>query len=90
MVVANSICLGVRLPSAFSESSREDQQAVRRRAQLVRHIASSDLYFDVSASCSPFSSIDRRASSIWTFLRSTSMFGAKAARLSCSSSSLVC
>ena len=39
IVSANSTCLGVRLPSAFSASMlRQDQQAVERRAQLVRHV----------------------------------------------------
>ncbi len=39
MVRANSTCLGVRLPSGLSaELLAEDQNAVERRAQLVRHV----------------------------------------------------
>ena len=39
IVSANSTCLAVRLPSWFSASMlRQDQQAVERRAQLVRHV----------------------------------------------------
>ncbi len=39
MVLANSICLPVRLPSGFlRQLVGEDQQAVERRAQLVRHV----------------------------------------------------
>ena len=39
IVLANSICLPVRLPSGFlRQLVREDQQAVERRAQLVRHV----------------------------------------------------
>ena len=39
IVLANSVCLGVRLPSGFlRQLVGEDQQAVERRAQLVRHV----------------------------------------------------
>ena len=39
MVRANSTCFGVRLPSGFSrELLAQDQDAVERRAQLVRHV----------------------------------------------------
>ena len=39
MVRANSTCLAVRLPSGLSvELLAQDQDAVERRAQLVRHV----------------------------------------------------
>ena len=39
IVFENSTCFGVRLPSAFrAELVGQDQQAVERRAQLVRHV----------------------------------------------------
>ena len=39
IVLANSTCLAVRLPSGFlRQLVGEDQQAVERRAQLVRHV----------------------------------------------------
>ena len=39
IVLANSVCLGVRLPSGFlRELVGEDEQAVERRPQLVRHV----------------------------------------------------
>ena len=39
MVRANSTCFGIRLPSGFSDKLlAEDQDAVERRAQLVRHV----------------------------------------------------
>ena len=39
MVRANSTCLGVRLPSGLSaELLAQNQNAVQRRAQLVRHV----------------------------------------------------
>ena len=39
IVVENSTCFGVRLPSGLSaQQLREDQQRVERRSQLVRHV----------------------------------------------------
>ena len=39
IVLANSTCFGVRLPSGFlRQLVGQDQQAVERRAQLVRHV----------------------------------------------------
>ena len=50
----------------------------------------SDLYFEVSASCSAFSSTDARASSISRFFFSTSRFCSASSSAFSSSSSLVC
>ena len=50
----------------------------------------SDLYLEVSASCSAFSSSSCRASSIWRFFRSTSRFCSESRCAFSSSSSFVC
>lgn len=58
IVLANSVCLTVRLPSGFRESWSE---RIRRLLSGVRSswdmfARNSDLYFEVRASCLAFSS----------------------------------
>ena len=76
MVLANSICLALRLPSAFLESWSERisrlLSGVRSSCDMLAR--NSDLYFEVSASCLAFSSSAWRACSTSWFLRSTSAF----------------
>ena len=76
MVRANSTCLGVRFCSGLSLSCwpriRMLFSGVRSSCDMFAR--NSDLYFEVSASSSAFSSSARRACSICWFLRSTSAF----------------
>ena len=76
MVLANSVCLPVRLPSEFfdSWSERISRLFSGVRSSCDMFARNSDLYFEVSASCSAFSSRALRACSTSWFLRSTSTF----------------
>ena len=59
IVLANSVCVGVRLPSGFlRELVGEDEQAVERGAQLVAHVREElgSCTCEVRASCLAFSS----------------------------------
>ncbi len=92
MVRANSICRGDRLPSGFSASwlARMSRLLSGVRSSWDMLARNSDLYLEVSASCSAFSSRARRACSTSLFLRSTSWFWSASRRAFSSSSSLVC
>ncbi len=76
MVFANFTCFSVRLPSWFSNnccaSISNEFSGVRNSCDIFAR--NSDLYFDVSVSCSAFSSSDFLASSTSLFLFSTSSF----------------
>ncbi len=76
MVLANSVCRELRLPSGFfdswSERMRRLFSGVRSSCDMLAR--NSDLYFEVSASCAAFSSRACRASSTSRFFRSTSAF----------------
>ena len=58
MVLANSVCLQVRLPSGFFESwsDRMSRLLSGVRSSCDMFARNSDLYFEVKASCSAFSS----------------------------------
>ena len=89
MVSANCTCFVVRFSSPFSASCRERismlLSGVRSSCDMLAR--NSDLYLEVSDSCSAFSSISQRASSTSRFLASTSAFcRASSAALSCNSS----
>ena len=92
MVRANSTCLPVRFPSGFSASwlARMSRLLSGVRSSWDMLARNSDLYFEVRASCSAFSSSARRACSTSRFLRSTSWFWSASSRAFSSSSSLVC
>ena len=89
--MANSICWSVRFPWGFVESCSD------RISRLLRGVRSScdmlarnsDLYLEVRASCSAFSSTACFASSTSSFLRATSAFCWVSNRAFSSSSSLV-
>ena len=70
IVLANSVCLGDRLPSGFSDSWSERMSrllsGVRSSCDMLAR--NSDLYFEVSASCLAFSSSAWRACSTSVFL----------------------
>ena len=92
MVLANSTCFGVKLPSGLSVSCwpriRIELSGVRSSCDMLAR--NSDLYFEVSASSVAFSSSARRACSISWFLRSTSTLRSASCCAFCSSCSLVC
>ncbi len=92
MVRANSIWRGVRLPSGLSPSwlARMSRLLSGVRSSCDMLARNSDLYFEVRASCSAFSSRARRACSTSLFLRSTSAFWLARSFAFSSSSSLVC
>ena len=92
MVLPNSTCFGVRLPSGFlhSWSDRISRLLSGVRSSCDMLARNSDLYFEVSASCSAFSSSAWRACSTSGFLRSTSWFWCASRRAFSCSSSLVC
>src|ERR1051326_5744161 len=88
MVSANCTCLELRFSSLFSANWRERismlLSGVRSSCDMLAR--NSDLYLEVSASCSAFSSISQRASSTSRFFASTSAFcRASKAAFSCSS-----
>ena len=76
MVLANSICLAVRLASGFSASSRDSSSSELSgvRSSWLMLARNSDLYWLAWASCWAFSSTPRRAASISMFLISTLRF----------------
>ncbi len=92
MVLENSTCLALRLPSVFLQSWSERisrlLSGVRSSCDMLAR--NSDLYFEVSASCSAFSSSAWRACSTSRFLRSTSWFWCASSRAFSCSSRLVC
>ena len=92
IVFANSTCLPLRLPSGFlqSWSERISRLLSGVRSSCDMFARNSDLYFEVSASCSAFSSSAWRACSTSWFLRSTSWFWCASRRAFSCSSWLVC
>ena len=92
IVVANSVCFSVRLPSGLSASSfariRSELSGVRSSCDMFAR--NSDLYLEESASCSAFSSSALRASSISAFLISIRRFCSSSCCERSSSSSFVC
>ena len=93
MVRANSVCFSLRLPCWLSASSfdRISSELSGVRSSWLILARNSDLYFEVSASCSAFSSIARRAMSISKFLASTWRFSfSSSCAFSCSSSLVAC
>ena len=92
IVWANSTCLVVRFPSAFSVSISERisrlLSGVRSSCDMLAR--NSVLYLEVRASCSAFSSSACLACSISWFFRSTSVFWLASSWAFSSSSSLVC
>jgi hypothetical protein len=92
IVLANSTCLVVRLPSGFldSWSDRISSEFSGVRSSCDMLARNSDLYLDVRASCLAFSSSAWRACSTSWFLRSTSWFWCTSRRAFSCSSSLVC
>ena len=57
MVLANSVCFGVRFESRLSASNRDSNSSELSGAQLVAHVRQElDLYWLASASCCAFSS----------------------------------
>ena len=74
MVLANSTCRSVRLPSRFwhSWSDRISRLLSGVRSSWLMLARNSDLYFEVRASCIALSSSAWRACSTSWFLRSTS------------------
>ena len=76
IVRANSTCFSLRLPCGLSTSSldRISSELSGVRSSWLMLARNSDLYFEVSASCSAFSSTARRAISISIFLASTCFF----------------
>ena len=91
IVLANSVCLGVRFPSGFFESWSERISRLLSgvRSSCDMFARNSDLYFEVSASCLAFSSRACRACSTSWFFRSTSWFWWASSRAFSWSSSLV-
>ena len=93
MLRANSTCLSDRLPWVLSRSSldRMSSEFSGVRSSWLMLARNSDLYLEVSASCSAFSSSAWRACSTSLFLRSTSWFWwARRRALSCSSWLVCC
>ena len=92
MVSANSICLEESDASLFSASIFDrmsiELSGVRNSCDMLAR--NSDLYLDVRASCSAFSSMARRASSISRFFCSTSDFCSASSRAFSCSSVFVC
>ena len=90
--MANSTCLSVRLPWAFSRSSldRISRLFSGVRSSWLMLARNSDLYFEVSASCSAFSSSASLACSTSRFLASTCLFCSDSRCALSSSSALVC
>ena len=93
MFRANSTCLAVRLPSAFSASCwprmRIELSGVRSSCDMLAR--NSDLYLEVSASCSAFSS--RALAGLLDFVVLALDLGVLLGELAgpwCASSSLVC
>ena len=89
IVAAESTCLLVRLPVSFELSTferiRSELSGVRSSCDMFAR--NSDLYFELSASCSAFSSSELRAVSISRFLISMSRFWrSSCSAFSCSSS----
>ena len=82
IVLENSTCLADRLPSGFlhSWSDRISRLLSGVRSSCDMLARNSDLYLDVSASCSAFSSSAWRACSTSWFLRSTSWFWCASSR----------
>jgi hypothetical protein len=72
----DSVCFSLRLPcglsAAASTGSAASSSGVRSSCDMLAR--NSDLYLEVSASCSAFSSTARRAISISRFLASTCFF----------------
>ncbi len=81
MVRANSTCFSLRLPCGLSASSfdRISSELSGVRSSWLMLARNSDLYFEVSASCSAFSSSARWACSTSRFLASTCFFSFRAA-----------
>ena len=92
MFLANSTCLPVRLPWVFSLSifDRISRLFSGVRSSWLILARNSDLYFDVRASCSAFSSSAKRACSTSKFLASTCLFWADSRTAFSSSSALDC
>ena len=93
IVRANSICFSLRLPWALSARSfdRISSELSGVRSSWDMFARNSDLYFEVSASCSAFSSSARRAISISRFFASTCFFSfSSSCAFSCSSSLVAC
>ncbi len=92
MVSAYSTCLGLSTWSLFSASIRErmSMELSGVRSSWLMLARNSDLYFEVSASCSAFSSMAFRVCSISRFFRSTSAFCTASWRAFSSSSTFVC
>ncbi len=90
MFLANSTCLPVRLPWVFSLSifDRISRLFSGVRNSWLMLARNSDLYFDVRASCSAFSSRAKRACSTSMFLASTCLFWAERSWAFSSSSAL--
>src|SRR4030081_2780562 len=78
--------------AVLGQLARKNQHAVKRLPKSLQLFATnSDLYLEVRASCSAFSSISQRASSTSRFLASTSAFcRASNAAFSCNSSFVCC
>ena len=91
MVLAYSTCLLVRLASLFSESSlaRMSKLFSGVRSSCDMLAKNSDLYFEISDSCSAFSSSETRACSTSRFFTSTLRF-CSSSSLALSSSSRAC
>ena len=93
IVRANSVCFSLRLPCGLSASSldRISSELSGVRSSWLMLARNSDLYFEVSASCSAFSSTARRAMSISKFFASTCFFSfSSSCAFSCSSSLVAC
>ncbi len=92
MFLANSTCFSVRLPCALPASSldRISRLFSGVRSSWLMLARNSDLYLDVSASCSAFSSRARLACSTSRFLASTWVFCLESRMAFSSSSALVC
>ena len=76
IVDAASTCFAVRLPTSFDASTfdRISSELSGVRSSCDMFARNSDLYFELSASCSAFSSSELRAISISRFLISMSRF----------------
>ena len=76
IVVDASTCFAVRLPLSFAASTfdRISSELSGVRSSCDMFARNSDLYFELSASCSAFSSSELRAISISRFLISMSRF----------------
>ena len=100
IVLANSICRGVRLASGFSASSRDSSRSEFNgvRSSWLMLAMNSVLYWLAWASCWAFSSTPRRAASSSMFLISTlrfcrdscSAFSSSSALARCSSADWSC